>query len=374
MEFHHLHCGRFSLNDYDRHLARFLRGQGYETVLSGVQHEAADTGTIGYDRVLLDTWGKNIHVTATKDRDLQAAGLACDYLRGRGEAAKPFFLSLGLFSTHRPFPEAEDGDGNEPVQPPFTAYDCRETREDMAGYIRSAKIADACIGKVLDTVRQLNLQDDTVILFTTDHGIAFPNMKCNLYDTGTGVALMLAYPGNPTAGSETDALVSHIDLFPTLCELCDLPKPEWLRGVSLLPVLKGETETVNDRIFSEVTYHASYEPMRCIRTERYKLIRRFDSHLGIVPANIDDGPTKRMLLEGGLMGQTVEREMLFDLRLDPMERENRIGDSAYSGIYKDLCGQLGMWMQETNDPLLQTPLRVPLPEGAFEIPLSQLHP
>jgi len=78
-------------------------------------------------------------------------------------------------------------------------------------------------------------------------------MKCNLYDAGTGVAHMIRYPDNPTASRAADALVSLIDIFPTLCDLCGLEKPEWLAGVSLLDILKGKKNQVNDAIFSEVT-------------------------------------------------------------------------------------------------------------------------
>lgn len=370
------HFGGFSLDDYNMHLARYLRTQGYETVLSGIQHEAADSKDIGYSRILQDTWGTDMDIPNVEETDTKAATLAAEYLCKRKNSNNRFFLSVGFFSTHRDF-SADDSWGirdekvrQEYVLPPFTLYDCKENREDMAGYIRSAAVADRCVGIVLDAVREAGLEHDTLIIFTTDHGIAFPHMKCNLYDAGTGVALMVRYPGNPTAGIATDALVSHIDLFPTLCDLCGLENPDWLRGASLAGILSGETDKVNEQIFSEVTYHASYEPMRCIRTERYKLIHRYDDHLGIVPANIDKGPGKEFLIGSGIMHRPVAREMLFDLYLDPMERENLVGDSAYLEIYNDLSGRLSRWMEDTNDPLIGVLHRVPAPEGAMVIKLD----
>jgi len=258
--------------------------------------------------------------------------------------------------------------------PPATLYDCRENREDFAGYLASAAAADRCAGAVLDAIAEAGLADNTVVVFTTDHGIAFPHMKCNLYDAGTGVALMIRYPGNPAAGCAADALVSHIDIFPTLCDLCGLDKPAWLAGVSLTDVLEGKKEQVNDAIYSEVTYHASYEPMRCIRTQRYKLIRRFDYHAGYVPSNTDNGQSKRFLLDAGIMGRPLRREMLFDLYLDPMERENLADDSAYLAVYNDLSKRLLDWMDRTGDPLLRAPYRVPLPDGAIANKLTCLHP
>jgi len=346
------HLGGFALNDYNMHLARYLRTQGYETVLSGIQHEAADSNDIGYSRILQDTWGTDMFIPDVSKTDINAARLAAKYLKSQQEKDSRFFLSVGFFSTHREFP-ADNGDvPQEYVMPPSTIYDCQANREDMAGYIRSAAIADRCIGIVLDAIKESKLDKNTIIIFTTDHGIAFPHMKCSLYDSGIGVALMLKYPGNPMAGTATDVLTSHIDIFPTLCSLCGLKKPDWLQGLSLVGFLHGETDKVNEQIFSEVTYHVSYEPMRCIRTDRYKLIRRYDHYSGVVPENIDDGQSKRFLVDSGLMQRPVAREMLFDLYLDPMERENLLEDSAYRKVYNDLSGRLSKWMADTHDVVM----------------------
>jgi len=370
------HFGGFALKDPNMHLARYLRTQGYETVLCGIQHEAADSNDIGYNRILQDTWGTDMAIPDIERTDEQAAALAAEYLCKRKGQDSFFFLSVGFFCTHRDF-SADDSWGiqgekvrQEYILPPFTLYDCQENREDMAGYIRSAAVADRCVGIVLDAIKEAGLENNTLIIFTTDHGIAFPHMKCSLYDSGIGVALMVRYPGNPTAGTAADALVSHIDLFPTLCDLCGLEKPGWLQGASLTDILHGKTNKVNEQVYSEVTYHASYEPMRCIRTERYKLIRRYDYHLGIVPANIDQGPGKNFLIDNGIMHRPVAREMLFDLYLDPMERENLVGDSAYLEIYNDLSGRMSKWMEDTNDPLTSVLHRVPAPPDAMVFKLE----
>lgn len=76
--------------------------------------------------------------------------------------------------------------------------------------------------------------------------------------------------------------------------------------------------------------------MRCIRTRRYKLIRYYDFHNGYVPANIDESPSKRLLIDSGLLKKTRAREMLFDLYIDPMERENLVENPDYKEIYTEL--------------------------------------
>lgn len=367
------HLG-FSLQDYNMHLVRFLKTQGYETVLSGIQHEAADSDEIGYDKILQDTWGTDMHITDVEETDTRAATLAAEYICSKRGQKGPFFLSVGLFCTHREFPRIKEDIRPDYIMPPANLYDCKENREDMAAYIQSAAIADRCFGIVLKELRESGLEDETVVVFTTDHGIAFPAMKCTLYDTGIGTAFMIKYPGNPSRGTATDALVSQIDLFPTLCDLCGLPKPDWLQGTSLKGILQGETDRVHEHIFAEVTYHASYEPMRCIRTERYKLIRRYDYHRGIVPANIDRGKSKQFLLDHGMMNRAIPREMLFDLYLDPVERQNLVDDSAYLEVYNDLSDKLSKWMEETADPLVHVLHRVPAPPNARVCRLSSLHP
>lgn len=354
----------FALNDYNMHMARYLASQGFETALCGVQHEAARDEDIGYTHVLRDIYADLGETPDARTRDLHTAVLAADYIKQHAESARPFFLSVGLINTHRPFPEETGDIRPDYVMPPPVMYDSPETRGDMAGYMRSAATADMCVGTVWDAIRAAGLQEKTAFVFTTDHGIAFPYMKCNLYDTGIGVALMIRYPGNPMAGKASDALVSHVDIVPTLCGLGAVQPPPWARGSSLLPLMAGEEERVHREIFAEVTYHAAYEPMRCVRTRRFKLIRRYDDHLGIVPANIDEGPSKTFLMSAGLMQRPVCREMLFDLYLDPMERENRVDDPAYREIYADLAGRLTTWMQETGDPLPGSAPRVPKPAQA----------
>lgn len=351
----------WQLNDCSRHLARFLGGNGYHTALCGIQHEAPEPEMIGYGEIL----GHKVLDTADSARwDRENTAAAARYLRLRAaKRAEPFFLSLGWFNTHRDYPGAGVENNPDYLTPPWPVYDNAANRGEMAGYARSASVVDECLGNIMRVMDEENLWDDTMVVLTTDHGIAFPHMKCTLYDTGIGVALALRLPGNPSAGRATEALVSHLDLFPTICEAAGLVPPPWLEGTSLTPLLSGEKEAVREEIFSEINYHAAYEPARCVRTDRYKLIRRYDRHNGYMPANIDDGAAKDLLLRAGLLERARPRELLFDLWLDPCERENLAWDGAYREIYRDLNGRLDAWMERTGDPLLDGGA-VPCPPGA----------
>ncbi|MDR2094588.1 MAG: sulfatase, partial [Treponema sp.] len=354
----------FALRDYSMHLANYLAGAGYETALCGIQHEADRAEKIGYHKILQEKRGTDMYINDPDGYDLNSAEKAAAYLEDQARTGRDFFLSFGMINTHRDFPNPEGRVNQAYVQPPFTLFDNKMNRLDMAGYIASAATADRSAGMVIDALRRTGLDNNTILIFTTDHGIAFPWMKCNLYDPGIGVALMIKYPGNPTLGTASDALVSQIDLFPTLCDLLELPRPSWLSGVSLRPILEGKAEKVNKQIFSEVTYHAAYEPKRCVRTDRYKLIRHYDFHNKLPPSNIDNGLSKRFMMEAGIFSRTVPREQLFDLWLDPVERENMVDNPAYETVYRDLSQRLLNWMEDTADPLLQYPYRVPYPHGA----------
>jgi len=348
----------FDLANPQQHLASFLQTKGYETALCGVQHEARDAQTLGYTRLLPSAPGNKGMVAM----DLENAQTVASYIREKHHA--PFFLSFGMMNTHRPYPShAGSGINADYLTPPWPLMDNADNRSDMADYYYAAQTVDKCVGEVLRALQEANLMDDTILLMTTDHGIAWPFMKCSLYDTGIGVALIMRIPGMHRELHVSDQLVSQTDIFPTLCDLLHLEKPSWLQGVSLLPVLE-KNEAVRSEIFAEVNYHSSYEPKRCVRTERYKLIVRYDDYLGVVATNIDPSPAKDFLRDAGYLDTLHPREELYDLWIDPAERNNLVHDSRYLPVYHDLLSRLTRWMEATDDPLLRYRFRIPRPQGA----------
>jgi len=365
----------WSLNNYENHLVSYLNKNDYYTVLCGIQHEAPDYRMIGYREIAgSQEFSMDDTEASMEEWDYSNTRTACSFLKNYSGKDKPFFLSMGWFNTHREYPKADNDINPNYLAPPLPLYDCKVNRKDMADYHESVRVVDNCVGMLMDALQQSGAADNTLIIMTTDHGIAFPKMKCTLYDTGIGVGLIMKFPDNPMRGKANDALVSQIDLFPTICDMIESEKPEWLEGVSLLPLLEGKTEKVREHIFSEVTYHAAYEPKRCIRTERYKLIRHFDYHNNIVPANIDECTSKDFLIDNGFLQKVRVREYLFDLWLDSYERDNLIGNPEYSSVYNDLSVKLENWMKETKDPLMFCGSRVPKPKGARVNKLTCMNP
>ncbi len=174
-----------------------------------------------------------------------------------------------------------------------------------------------------------------------------------------GVSLIMRGPGGFSGGKVVDAMVSHIDIFPTICDLLDIEHPAWLEGKSMMPVIRGAAAEINEQIFGEVNYHAAYEPKRAVRTRRWKYIRHFDGRQNPNLPNCDDGPSKSLWLEYGWRQRPVAAEQLYDLMFDPHERRNAAGDAAASGVLAEMRGRLDRWMKATRDPLLTGPVKAP---------------
>ncbi|TFG72338.1 MAG: sulfatase [Anaerolineales bacterium] len=341
----------WSLNDYSQHLVHTLRAAGFTTVLAGTQHVAGHAQgegwrVIGYDQYLGDQ-------SVAHDR-------AASYLES--QPAEPFFLSVGFADTHREFEPLNGIDDPRYCRPPDPIPDTPETREDMARFKASARTLDAKMGVVFDALQRTGLADNTLVICTTDHGIAFPHMKCNLNESGIGVMLIMRGPGGFEDGRIIDSMVSHIDIFPTLCDFLGIDPPAWLQGVSMMPLIRGEAEAVRDEIIAEVNYHAAYEPMRCIRTPRWNYIRRFDGRDRPVLPNCDDGLTKTLWLEHGWADMAPDEEALYDLIFDPNEAHNLVKDGRVRDVLLAMRRRLDQWMAETDDSLLKG--AVPAPAGA----------
>ena len=363
-------CGQLGLANRDfflqhpeRHLANFLRSHGYSTALCGFQHLTLDSRTLGYE------WIAEADPPGSKGPEYRTEA-AVEFINR--EHDRPFFLTVGYSETHRVFPEPSEEEDVRYTLPPAPLPDTPETRYDMASYKRMAKILDDQVGIVLEALEKAGLAEDTLFIYTTDHGLAFPSMKCTLTDHGFGVSLIVRGPHGFSGGKVVDGMVSQIDIYPTLCELLDVERPAWLQGRSVMPLVAGTADEINEEIYGEVSYHAGYEPKRAVRTQRWKYIRRFDQWTTTTMPNIDNGPSKQYLMDNGLAERRVHEEALYDLIYDPNEACNLVNDPAYAEPLAEMRGRLSAWMERTDDPLLRGP--VPMPEGAYVDSPGDAHP
>jgi len=346
----------WKLHDYGKHVVTPLKQQGYVTAMSGFQHVARGpdgTDAIGYDHVLTE---KATYADATQH--------AIDFINQ--DHGKPFFLDVGYGAPHRAGEGFSKPDVlNPPADPryikvPDPLPDNAVTRADMATYCDAVQGTDQAIGRVLEALEKSDHGDNTIVIITTDHGIAFPEMKCNLTQHGTGVHLTLLGPGVPE-GEVCDSLCTHMDVFPTVFDLAGLEPCDWWEGASLVPAMNGEGQKVHEQVFGEVTYHASYEPMRSVRTKDYLYIRRFEPRITTLP-NCDDSPSKTWMYHAGWNEMPHASEELYDLQLDPQERANVAEQARYADTLEHLHGVLKQRMEDGNDPLLDGPVALS-PDG-----------
>jgi len=352
----------FRLREDVPKLPQILAEAGYETHLFGFQHELppGEEKKLGY---------KHFHKAKT-DSCLDVTPLVLDFLEGGPK--EPFFAMVAFVETHRPFPDYDGPIDNVKV-PPFLP-DAPEVRRDVAGLNLLVERVDDAVGRMLVSLSKAGLSDRTLFIFTTDHGTAFPGAKATLFDPGLEIALIMRGPADFSGGKKVDAMVSNMDIMPTILQWLGLPIPAEVQGKSLLPLLRGEAGRAHQALFFELTFHAAYDPIRAVRTEDFKYIRSFDGRPFWLPPNIDPGLTKEWFRRNRpeVYKEPRPSEMLFDLRSDPLERRNLAGEDLYARVLSEMRSALERWMEETEDPLLRG--HIPPPKGSCVTPQDAWDP
>ena len=342
----HAHFG-WDLNAGERTLPQLVRSAGYRSAHFGVEHATRSGDRIGAD--LFDP-----------GRDPTTILPAAASFMASSNAA-PFLLQIGLGETHR-----VEGShfGNQPYDahgvtvPPYLP-NTPDTRADLADFQGCVNRADAIIGRVLEVIDRQGLADRTLVIYVSDHGVAFPRAKCTLYDPGIALSLIARLPGSVfSGGRQPIGMVSILDVAPTVIELAGLERPSNLHGRSLVPVASGFDPGWH-AVFAEKTFHTYYDPMRSIRTDRWKYIRNFEAAAGIeIPMDIA-GSRSYKACAGALVPKHHPPAELYDLEADPIEQANIAGQPFIAETEADLHGRLVTWMHATADPLLDGPVPSP---------------
>jgi len=229
----------------------------------------------------------------------------------------------------------------------------------MAEFQGAVKLFDRGVGQLLDMLEAHDMVENTLLIVTTDHGIAMPRAKSTLYDAGLETLLFMRYPaGGWGSGRAETALLSNVDLLPTILDCCGIEPPASLHGVSFRPLLENGGPGPREMIFAEKNYHEYYDPMRCVRSERYKYICNF--HRG------PELPVASDFLGHGAHREVMDRykgghpdEELYDLAHDPDEMQNLASKPAMATTLQAMRRRLARWMIETDDPLRHGPIESP---------------
>jgi arylsulfatase A-like enzyme len=343
----------FEYREGVRTLPQIMSGAGWYSALFGMQHETSFPARLGFDE--FDVSDSHCDYVVAKAQQWLTESAPLD-------GGDPFLLTAGFFETHRPWTggPGESRDRYQPapiddVEVPAYLPDVAEVRSDFADFYGAIAVADAAVGRLLATLDDTGLDATTWVVFFTDHGAPFPRAKSMLYGAGTEISLIIRPPASlGIAPRVYDELFSGVDLLPTLLDLFGLQVPADVEGVShaghlLAPMPDGVP--LRREVFTEKTFHDSFDPMRAIRTKEYSYIENYAArHLVDLPLDIQDSPSGKAVFEDA-EGPRPARE-LYSLLDDPDELNNLLvgqDDDGLAAVADDLALRLHLWRERTGD-------------------------
>ena len=347
-------------------LPQYLKAAGYRTGLVGKKHILPESA-LPFDEELAPERPGNRDVAFM-------AGEARKFISR--SAGKPFLLIVGYSDPHR----APENFGNTQTWPqvaratydpakvivPAHLPDLPEVRRDLAQYYESVSRLDSGIGLLLDVLRDTKHEGDTLVIYLSDNGRAFPGAKTTLYDEGIHLPLIVASPAQSKRGVENNAMVSWVDITPTILDWAhaSASRDQGLAGRTLLPILDQVDPPGWDRVFASHSFHEiqQYYPMRALRTREYKYILNIAAPLEFpIAGDIVSSPTWQVVAARpsvGLGARTVQAflhrpaEELYDLRQDPSEVRNLAADPAHREVLERMRAEMTKFRAETHDPWL----------------------
>lgn len=349
----------WSLRPDERHIAAILLDHGYETHLFGHQHVTRDISQLGFQHLHGFDRLRGCHEHAIgRNVTARVEEFVVEPLSG-----KPLYIEINLEEPHRPYDQGgARPDSSLGVTIPPYLPESAEAEAEMADLQGAIRQADDAVGMILDLLDKGGLDRNVLVIFSADHGLAMPRAKCTLYDPGIEIGLLMRWPeAGLTGGRVVREMISNIDVMPTVLEAIGVPVPRSVRGYSFFPLLQGRQYIARTVVFAEKTYHTYYDPMRAIRTERFKYIRNLETTCAVeVPADIQRGAIFRS--QPGVYTDVQHAPVeLYDLDRDPVELNNLSGDPEYGEVKSRLSHRLMDWMDETNDSLLRG--WIPSPEA-----------
>ncbi|XP_005104298.1 N-sulphoglucosamine sulphohydrolase [Aplysia californica] len=383
-----------------RSLPLVLASHGIRTGLIGKKHVGPpEVYKFDYERstdqYINDQIGRNITFMH---------GFVKEFLQAKDD--RPFFLYIGFYDSHRTRPQDIEtfgpfhnlwGTGKpgmglikdwtpqvynpDDVIVPYFLPDNDVTRRDIAAMYTSFGRMDQGIGLFLSELEKAGYLDDTLIMFTADNGIAFPNAKTNLYEPGMGEPMMISTPQNKHSwGQFSDALASTMDFTPTILDWFGVPYPDYalnglkvsLTGRSLLPLTSSHLGAEQDFsvVYSSHDFHevTMPYPMRVLRQGQYRLIHNLNNRMPYpLASDLFYSPTYMEILNRTKAGiptkwfKTLQQYYyrdeweLFDLTFDPEELHNLAYEPSHADVLSGMKKKLIEWQWQTNDPWVCMP-------------------
>lgn len=350
--------------------AQRFREAGYRTYLIGIQHEKKLESDLGFNSYYLH------HIVSNYSSDCIAdilEQLLKNITAGKesilNNNKQPFYIRIGMSDVHRFISFGGDNWGYDwahdrgidesevEIIPKWK--DTPGLRYDLSGFTGTINNLDRCIGIIRRALEKYDHANDTIIIFTTDHGIDFPCAKGTLYDLGIHTGLIIWYPKRFKKGIKVNGLTSHIDILPTILDLCNIEENSTMQGKSLLPLIEGKEYEIHKEIFAEENTFPK-NIIRCIRTKNLKFIWRFTKGIKSNAALCGEG---RSVADTGRFYFIKQPEFeLYDVTKDPYELNNLSGNDEFQKIEADLKQKLKEWMHKTKDPIIHGSINRPIDE------------
>jgi uncharacterized sulfatase len=341
----------------------YFQELGYEVAAIGKVAHYAQVTEYGFDHCS--------HFRYHQDDCIEAAS---KWLQAR-DSTRPLCLLVGTNWPHVPWPQQTDYDPAAMKLPP-TQVDVPETRQARARYAAAVSNADRDLGLIYDAARR-KLGENTLFVFTADHGSQFPFGKWNCTDAGLRTPLVAVWPGRIRAGTRSEALLSWIDLLPTFLDAAggtpppSGDEPGQLSGASFLRVLLGERDEHRSLVFATHSGDGTMNeyPIRSVRSRDWRYVRNLrpeaEHHTHVDKAASGDGrsywdawvrkaehdPSARTIVQ---RYHHRPAEELYDLRSDPWEQRNLAGEAAHAQTLSQLRAELDRWMQAQGDEGLKS--------------------
>jgi len=337
--------------DHVRSLPVLLTQAGYRTARIGKYHVAPE-----------HVYHFDTYLKAKGNVPTNMADACRDFIAE--DSDKPFFLYFCTTQPHRPFHRqgADPVSPEEVIVPPYLP-DSPECRDELAQYYSSVQTADAGLLRLIEILEKTGHWDDTLIIYVSDNGIAFPGAKTNLYEPGMNLPCVVRDPYAQNVGTVTDAMITWADIAPTVLDFAGVDIGEnKFHGRSFLPVVRGGSSEGWDEIYASHTFHeiTMYYPMRVARERRYKLIWNIAHKLDYpFASDLYASATWQGILKRGeeyYAKRKVEAYLhrpefeLYDLETDPHEVNNLADDPGHAETLTRLKQKLRAFQERTNDP------------------------